>query len=129
MNTLRQGPGPVDLGCVAPPLLTELQWVALLIDASTRRCAPPLGSMCDAWPIGCGDTARHALTGPRLGLCDDHMGQLEDRADALGLVLRPSSRLFAVTYSEETGSRTIWCRRGGTWVRLTDPRRHPSGRG
>ena len=106
---------------MGPPVLTEEEWDAVLIDGGTRRGTPFAGSRCDAWRYGCRETATRLLGGTRLGVCDEHYSQLHQRAAALGVVFEPSTRLLYLMRDGE-GSTRIWRRRGDQWAEVRHPR-------
>jgi hypothetical protein len=84
-------------------VLTDEEWVALLVDGGRRARPPMVGSRCDASLYGCDHRADRVLLGPRMVLCAAHVNELESRADVLGLRVHPSARLAAVTF--ETADR------------------------
>jgi hypothetical protein len=101
-------------------VLTDDEWDSLLIEGSIRRSTPFIGSRCDARDYGCPETAIQMLPGTRLGLCDEHHTQLQERAAALGVTLQASSRLVYVVADGEGRSR-VWRRRGDQWVEVPEP--------
>jgi hypothetical protein len=105
---------------MAPVVLSDEEWDALLIEGGTRHGAPFIGSRCDAWHYGCPETTIRTLPGTRLGLCHEHHDQLQERAKALGVTLQASTRLVYVVAGGE-GRPRVWRRSGDQWAEVREP--------